>query len=555
MSEPSRENGQRRKPLQSRQHAELVWRERCNSVDAYDAALALEPAFAEALSNRGGALRKLGHSEAALASYDRALAIKPCLVEALFNRASLLVAMELPLDALAAFDKALSIELKSAAGYLMRGQLLEQLGRTEQALADFTAAARLDPRNTTAHLLRGDQLIELGRSDEALKCFERAIEVDPGFADAHGRRGTALVDVGRVAEARSALETAVSLSPGRAAFYYNLTAVAELEPDDPNFAAMRRIEEDVRSLKVDDQIPLHFALAKSYTDQGDYKRGFHNLRLGNALKRAQTVYDERAVLADMNNVRSIFDKKLLAKHRGRGNPSTAPVFVLGMPRSGSTLVEQILASHPKVHGAGEIFDFVAAAVEVAGENLRDLHTSGDDGETLGDQLSCIGAGYLERLSARGVEADRIVNKMPDNFRLAGLIHLALPNARIIHTRRDPIDTCLSCYSKLFTANVPFAYDLSELGRYYRAYDAMMSHWRAVLPAEVLLEVSYESLVADPESRRAASSSTAASAGIPAVWTSTAPRASFARPARSRCASRSIATRWRDGPGSEPTLRP
>jgi tetratricopeptide (TPR) repeat protein len=471
-----------------------------DAVDAYDAALALEPAFAEAWANRGGASSKLGRNEAALASYDRALAIKPRLVEALFNRASVLAAMERPLDALAAFDKALLVESKSAAGYLMRGQLLQQLGRTEQALADFTNAARLDPRNATAHLLCGDRLIELFRSDEALKCFEIAIELDPGFAEAHDRRGMALVDIGRIAEARSAHETAVSLSPGKAAFYYNLTAVAGLKPEDPKFAAMRTMEQDGRSLEVEDQILLHFALARSYTDQGDYKLAFTNMRLGNALKRARIDYDERAILADMDNVRSTFGRKLLAKHRGRGNPSSTPVFVLGMPRSGSTLIEQILASCPKVHGAGEISDFVGAAAEVAGENLADLRAFGDDGEAFRDQLGRIGAGYLDRMRGRGAGADRIVDKMPDNFRLAGLIHLALPNARIIHTRRDPMDTCLSCYSKLFSANVPFAYDLGELGRYYRAYDAVMAHWRAVLPAEVLLEVSYENLVADPETQ-------------------------------------------------------
>jgi len=471
---------------------------RVDAVGAYDAALGLDPVFAEALTNRGNSLRELGRDEEALDSYDRALAIKPRLVEALFSRASLLDEMERPLDALAAFDKALSVESKSAAGYLMRGRLLEQLGRTEQALADFTKAGRADPRNAAAHMLRGDKLIELGRSHEALKCFQTAIEVDPGCAEAHDRVGMALVDIGRIAEARLAHEKAVALSPRKAGFYYNLTAVAELKADDPKFAAMTRMEEDIRTLAIDDQIPLHFALAKSYTDQGDYKGAFRNLRRGNALKRTQIDYYERAALADMENVRSIFDRKLLAEHRGQGNPSTMPLFVLGMPRSGSTLIEQILANHPKVHGAGEIRDFVAAAVEVAGENLRDLHTHGEDPEAFRERLGRIGAGYMDRIHARGAGAQRIVNKMPDNFRLAGLIHLALPNARIIHTRRDPMDTCLSCYSKLFSAPVPFAYELGELGRYYRAYDALMEHWRAVLPAEVLLEVGYENLVADPE---------------------------------------------------------
>jgi tetratricopeptide (TPR) repeat protein len=471
---------------------------RAEAVLAYDRALALRPAFEEALANRGNALREMGRNEDALASYERALRVNPLFVEALFNKAILLDQIGRPREALAAFDNALSVDGKSARGYLLRAGLLKRLGKPESALRDFTKATRADPRHAIAHALRGDQLNELGRHDEALKSFVRATEADPGFAEAHDRLGCALVDVGRIEEARRAHERAVALSPHKPGFYYNLTAVAELSADDPKFLAMTRMAGDTKSLAAEDEIPLRFALFNAYSDQGNYKAAFRHLRLGNALKRARIEYDEPATLSNMEHIRSLFSARLLSENRGNGHPSATPIFVLGMPRSGSTLIEQILASHPSVLGAGEIADFVAAAVEIAGDGLRDMRADDSKTDAFGEQLRRIGANYVNRIQARYGKAERIVNKMPDNFRLAGLIHLALPNARIIHTRRDPVDTCLSCYSKPFSMTVPYAYDLGELGRYYRSYDRLTAHWRTVIPPEALLEIQYEDLVADPK---------------------------------------------------------
>jgi hypothetical protein len=308
------------------------------------------------------------------------------------------------------------------------------------------------------------------------------------------------VDIGRFEEARRAHERAVALSPRKPGFYYNLTAVAELNSEDPRFIALAEMGEQSRSLSSEDQIPLRFALFNAYSHQGNFKAAFRQLKLGNTLARARIDYDERATLADMGHLRALFTAKLLSENRGTGHASTTPIFVLGMPRSGSTLIEQILASHPNVLGAGEITDFVAAAVEVAGEGLAGLKTRGTDSEAFREQMRHIGGAYVDRIQARYGQADRIVNKMPDNFRLAGLIHLALPNARIIHSRRDPIDTCFSCYSKAFSNIIPYAYDLGELGRYYRSYERLMEHWRATIPSEALLEVQYESLVRDPETQ-------------------------------------------------------
>jgi sulfotransferase family protein len=316
---------------------------------------------------------------------------------------------------------------------------------------------------------------------------------------AHDRRGLVLVELGRLTEARGAHETAVALAPRKASFYYNLTAVAQLKPDDPFARAMKSLSQDIAALDWEEQSALHFALAKMFADNADHERSFRHLLDGNALKRKHLHYDESATLAANENLRALFTRKLIGANQEVGEPSLAPVFVVGMPRSGSTLVEQLLSSHPKVFGAGEIADFFNTAVEVGGANLEALHFSGENSKILRDQLRQIGAEYMKRIGRAAPAAERIVDKTLDNFRLLGLIHLALPNARIIHIRRDPVDTCVSCFSKLFVgANVSYAYDLAELGRYYRSYDLVMAHWHDLLPPNVLLDVQYEDLVANIE---------------------------------------------------------
>jgi len=215
----------------------------------------------------------------------------------------------------------------------------------------------------------------------------------------------------------------------------------------------------------------------------DFDRAFKHLLAGNAAHRLRVAYDEAATLGRFERIEASYTAALLRDRAGRGAASPVPVFIIGMPRSGTSLVEQILASHPAVHGAGEIEDFERAA----GPALMPEAGAAAD-------LASIGESYLARLPR--VAAARITNKLPWNFLHAGLIHLALPQARLIHIRRDPVDTCLSCFSHLFAANLPYSYDLGELGRYWRGYDRLMAHWRRVLPATALLEIDYEELIGD-----------------------------------------------------------
>jgi tetratricopeptide (TPR) repeat protein len=469
------------------------------ALASFDRALAINPQFAEAYHNRGNTLRELNRPDDALVSYEEALAIKPRLVEALYNRGSLLKELNRSEEALGSYKEALAINPNNAEAHVACGNLLESLNQPAEALVSYNRAIALNPNAGDAHVMRGDLLRTLERPEEALASYDGAVAVSPDHAVAHDRRGLVLVELGRLAEAKSAHEHAISLAPRKAPFYYNLTAVKELTPGDPLVRAMKKLSRDIVSLDWEEQTALHFAMAKMFADIADYKKSFQQLVKGNALKRSHMRHDEPGTLAAIDGLRATFTSKLMEANQGLGEASRVPVFIIGMPRSGTTLVEQVLASHPEVFGAGENPEFVSAALEVWGPHLTGLHFSEENLETFGDRLRQTGASYMRRIGHLAPVAKRIINKMPDNFRLAGLIHITLPNARIIHIRRDPVDTCVSCFSTLFVGeNVPFSYDLTELGRYYRSYDSLMAHWRDVLPPDVMLDIQYEDLVADIE---------------------------------------------------------
>ncbi len=262
---------------------------------------------------------------------------------------------------------------------------------------------------------------------------------------------------------------------------------------DTRLAALESLAREERDLTDTQKIELHFALAKAYDDLARYDEAFAQLQAGNAIKRRLVSYDEAAVAAFFREIAAAFSPALIGERAGAGDPSDAPVFVVGMPRSGSTLVEQILASHPGVYGAGELL--------VMNDLIADLPDYPSGIASVSDAaLRRFGRRYVEQVRAFAPGAKRIVDKLPANFRHLGMIHLALPNAKIVHVRRDPMDTCVSCYSKLFLDGLNFAYDLGELGRYYKMYEALMAHWRAVLPGHALLDVQYETLVGDFEAQ-------------------------------------------------------
>jgi tetratricopeptide (TPR) repeat protein len=465
------------------------------ATSCFKRALALKPDFAEAVSNLGNVLHALGTSDAALTQCTQAVLLSPDYAEAHNNRGNAFNSQGNVYEAFVSYLRALVFKPDHAGAQNNLGNLLQAKKRDDTAVALYRRALALRPHDAEATSNLGVALNDNGHSMAALAHFKHALSIRPADAEACAHQGNALLALGQLMEARRAMERAVALDPRRVTFYYSLVRTQQVTPDSATLAAMERLAANIAALDLGEQVELHFGLAKAYEDIGQHDRSFTHLLAGNALKRRQLAYDEKETLGLFERIRDTFSSILMGSSAGLGEPSDVPVFILGMPRSGTSLVEQILASHPRIFGAGERNDFARLVLDLG----RDGPGYPEVAPTLSAQdLRQLGARYLSSLQSNVPASARITDKMPGNFAFAGLIHLVLPNARIIHTCRDPVDTCLSCFSQLFSRDQPFSYDLAELGRYYRAYEALMAHWRRVLPEGVMLEVQYEQLVDDLE---------------------------------------------------------
>jgi tetratricopeptide (TPR) repeat protein len=476
----------------------LIAQQSGNFVEAIDClrrALAQAPDVALYHASLGEACRLAGRTEEAVAHARRALELKPDYAEALGNLALALAGLERLDEAAELLRRAIAMEPLHPDFHLRLGFVLVGQGRLEEAEAALQQVLALFPTSHDAFNLLGRVAFMKGSLDAGTAHYRRALELKPDFADAHNGLGHALHALGRFAEAADSYRSALALDQGNTLIHFNLADAKIFTEDDPQLAAMQALA-CKGDLPERERMFLHFALGKAYADLHQHTRSFEHLLRGNALKRAHLRYDETATLATLTRIEATFNQPLLKKKARHGERSHLPVFILGMPRSGTSLVEQILASHPRVLGAGELtaMDEALGAVRAS----RGLLPYPDCvGALDAAAIQEIGARYLAHV--RGLApagTTRVTDKMPSNFLLAGLIHQVLPNARIIHTVRDPVDTCISCFSRLFALEHNYTYDLAELGRYYRAYQRLMAHWHRVLPPGRILNVRYEELVAD-----------------------------------------------------------
>ena len=362
---------------------------------------------------------------------------------------------------------------------------------TGSSASDGESAARLCER--AAVLFRADQVAE------ALALYERVLVIDPRHHEA--RRGLAFAyrAVGDIQRAARATAQALELEPRDYELVHlrstlrRQTAASNHVPELENL-----LTDGIRGWRG--AVHVGYALAKELEDLGEYERSFSYLEAAAGLKRSRTQYDPQADLKMLERIAMHFDASLLKRHEGQGYSSNAPIFVFGLPRTGSTLVERILSRHPQIHSCGELDTFaleltrrVAAHTggRAAGREALLAASSQID-------LRALGLGYLESVRPALPDKPHFIDKLPPNSLYAGLIHLALPDARMIWVERDPMDTCYAMYKFLFSGAYPFSYDLGELGRYYLAHRRLMQHWVDVLPRRTLLQVRYEALVTDPE---------------------------------------------------------
>jgi tetratricopeptide (TPR) repeat protein len=500
-----------------------------------------EPAEGEPTARRAGELLQQGvaaagrgASDEAIACMRKAAALRPDLAAAQANLGLLLVAVSRHAEAEVPLRAALSLMPRDAALRNALGVVQEALRRLDDAEKSYRAALELDPRLAEAHANLGNCLRRLGHLQQAEAHFVRAIELRPDFSVAHynlgvllqereendraidryrqalvhrpdylealNNLGSCLRNQGFVDEAKAAFERVLQLQPLQIEAHCNLAQFKTYRADDPHVGQLLSQQHRVSSLPADGRARYWFTVGKMLEDAGRHDESFGAYAEGNRTKKAVTHWDEAAHRALQRRIVDTFTRDRLAAHAvPPAADGPTPVFIVGMPRSGTSLLEQVLATLPTVHGAGELTWLP--------ETLQVDDVQGPAGFPQGlagcstDEYLQLGRRYVERIRALAPDATHVVDKLPDNFQHLGLIHLMFPGARIIHSMRDPMDSCFSCFSRLFIGdNLAYTYDLEATGRYWVGYHELMRHWHAALPAGRILDVSYETMVSDFENQ-------------------------------------------------------
>ena len=459
------------------------------ALQAYDRSIQLKPDDAKTYDNRGLTLKALGRLQEAVQSYEKAIQLQPDFAQAYYNLGIALQQLEQLALAAASFTMAIRLKPDFAEAYINRGNAEINIGELEHAVKSYEQAIRLKPDCAEVYLCRANALRELGQLQEALSSCDQAIQLKADFAEAYQARGDAHRALGQLQAAIQSYEQAIHLKPGLALTYYSLSTLKDYQLDDVQIGLMEALYTHADTSELD-QVQLSFALAKAYEDLADYDKSFQYLKAGNCVRKKQLNYhidDERKLIS---KIRRIFTSASLPSAlAGAGKPSIQPIFIVGMMRSGTSLVEQILASHSQVHGAGELRTVTALVrplLKKRGDEKAKQPLSRREIKALRD-------GYLSALHALKVPEKIITDKMPLNFRWIGFILCAFPEAKIIQLNRDPRATCWSNYKHyFFDKGNGYTYDLQDLAEFHKLYIDLMAFWRERFP-NTIYELGYEDL--------------------------------------------------------------
>jgi len=404
--------------------------------------------------------RRLGRLDEAVTAGKRAAELAPLDIDAHYNLGLALTDKAEWAAAIRSYRCALALNPDHGLSWNNLGAALEKQGDLAEAAAAYAKAVKLNPAHHEAQNNLGAVYSEQGRLDDAIRCFENSINANPDFIEPH----------------------------------FNLSSLKQYKEDDPHLLYLERNIAKVQEMPVKGRIRYWFALGKAREDVDRFDEAFAAYEAGNRLQHEIMPCDEVRADEMLERITGVFDREFFASRKDVQGSDKAPIFIVGMPRSGTTLLEQILSSHPAVHGAGELMDLnqvVMDARENEGQRFPDFV-----GNLVEADFARMGDEYAERVWKLAPDAQRITDKMPANFFHIGMIRLMLPHARIIHVMRDPMDSCFSNYARLFNDTMEFAYDLGTLGRYYVRYVKLMRHWREVLPPGTILDLRYEDMVAD-----------------------------------------------------------
>ncbi len=461
-------------------------------------AVRLQATFAEAWYNLGVVQEERGRLQDAAASYVRAAALRPGHYKTLVNLAGVLLELGRYDDAVEACDSALRLQPTVTEASLILGRALVEMGEADQAECRMREALQHSPGNSLLLIALASALTELGRPDEAKAVYDQLRQQTPEDAEVCFGMGTLAQALGDHPAALAHYGKALELQRAHAQAVLGLSAARRYSREDRALIEgfERLLQREI--LAPRDTVALHFALGKMHDDCGDYDRAFEHYAAANAIKREQVQFDREQHARYVDNLIGTYSRELIeVKAASLAVGDELPIFIIGMPRSGTTLVEQIIASHPSVKAGGEL-PYLRRAVRSLAARAGSGRSYPACVESLNATLAHeLARGYLDRLPARTSGETRVTDKMPSNFFHAGLIAILFDKARIIHCRRDPMDVCLSIFFQPFSRAHPYAFDLGDLGHYYRQYERLMAHWRSVL-GQRLFEVQYADLVGDPE---------------------------------------------------------
>jgi len=465
------------------------------AVKSFEKAIALKPDYAEAHINLGNALQEFDQLEDAIKCYEKAVAIKPDYAEAHFNLGNSLRMLDQLEDAIKCYEKAVALKPDYAEAHNNLGATLNDLGQPDVAVKSFEKAIATKPDYAEAHYNLGNSLRILGQLQVAINCYKKAIAIKSGYSEANNNLGIALMEFGQQDAAVKCYEKAVAIKPGYAEAHRNLSALKKYTKDDPQITQMQSLI-STSDLSQLDRMNLCFALAKVYEDLGKQDELFKFLHEGNRLRKEDLSYSLDKDQKLFTSCRNLFGSLPSAIENSLSYETSAiqPIFIVGMPRSGTSLVEQIIASHHAVHGAGEL----STLSELSYPIINDYSNYYDTNSLLKKAFFSIRQQYLDSLSSFNVSENIITDKMPLNFRYIGFILSAFPEAKIIHLKRDAMATCWSIYKHYFQSRGNgFSYNLEDLAGFYDMYIDLMAFWHQ-LYSDKIYDLCYEDLTTNQE---------------------------------------------------------
>ncbi|MEM7679713.1 MAG: sulfotransferase [Pseudomonadota bacterium] len=438
------------------------------------------------------ALRELGEIDQAYAAAQRAMYLNPESADPHLEVASVLVQMDRYEDAEAAVAEALKHEPDHARAFLELATIRDKLHDFERAVEAVEQGLEISPDMVALWQKKANLYLQNNEGEQGLEFADKAIEIMPNSFQVYQQKADMLVSLNRNDEAEKYVRKALSIRDDVPMPYGTLSSLKKFKSkDDPDFKKMKEIEPKVEALGSSQAMSFSYTMSEVHEQMGEYDEAFGYLEKASELRLKQVYHHFGDEMKRVENAKRNHTAEKMDALRQYGVESEMPVFIVGMPRSGTTLTEQIISSHPDVYGAGELTIFSSLVKEAALE-------TGKVGE---EEMKRIGEGYLEgiqRLDKTG-KAKRVTDKMPGNYTNLPLISAVFPNARIIHCRRNPIDTCLSCYKQNFAVGHYWSYDLEALGDHYLSYQAMMEYYREEFDGR-FLEINYEDTVGDLENQ-------------------------------------------------------